>query len=288
MGTMIKAHQNRPGTNNVKVRKQNQLLRSILVHAVSVLICTVVCSYSYWFPWLYCLANHFLWIYLPSVCPVVFGPKCMFVVANAIVVVVAGEWRRTCAESDQLHRDMYEDYVRRSRRPRRVLVYKKVERKEEASVKEMHMKALEIKKEETVANSFAEDKKEETIEQIHMSTHVEEAKEDIIVTDVDNSEEKDEEAIEEASTNNTGEKKEEMNEEDGANNSDEKETATVCGHEDASEAQTQDEVNGEDGQNGEAEETRADDELNKRVEDFIARVNKRRWIEANKWLICSA
>uniref|UniRef100_A0A7N0TMR5 DUF4408 domain-containing protein n=1 Tax=Kalanchoe fedtschenkoi TaxID=63787 RepID=A0A7N0TMR5_KALFE len=293
MGATIKAaDQNRRGMNRmIKVRRQKQLLRSVLVHVVSALICALVCSYSYWFPWFYCLTNHFLWIYLPTVWPVVFGPKCMFVVANAIVLVVVGEWRHTCADSKPTHQHIYDEYVRRSRRPIRVLVCKKVD----FTVDQISMKAPEVKKEEmiSVANSFSDEKKEEIVS---TNTYAQETTEDnnnnmVASDDVHNSEEKDEEITEEACMNNTDDKQEETYEEVDANNSDEKKTATVGDHDDASvadDATHDEEDNGrEDGQKKgvllEAAETRADDELNKRVEDFIARVNKRRWMEATAW-----
>ncbi|CAM8950842.1 unnamed protein product [Rhodiola kirilowii] len=274
MGCVIKDDENHRGTTR-KVSRQSELLRSVLVHVASAFVCALVCCFSYWFPWFYCFINHFVWIYLPTVWPVVFGPKCMFVVANAILVVVVGDWRKTCAKSKSPYEDMYEEYVRRSRGPRRVLIYKKVKRKISANV-------IEIKKVE-VAKETA-DEKNEVI-----------AEEDNIETGLDNSD-KNNEMVDEASTYKSEEKQQEMKDElqadkNSAEASNDHVDAVAHDHDHDEEEETTSLAN--DGQNKEItkeeEITRScDDELNKRVEDFIARVNKRRWAEANSWLICSA
>ncbi|KAM1859776.1 hypothetical protein ACFX13_012032 [Malus domestica] len=226
----------------------SQFLYSLFVHSLIAVTCSLLCSYSYSFPSLYTI-KHLLFMSLPNFCSGFINPKCLFIVVNFIIVFLIGESRLSGGKQLSPVTEMYNEYIERSqilRRPPSTFQ----EKKEERTVPE---KLNPIKEGNVESN---EDKE------------VDEGKED------DDQDHEEEEDFKECGDND----EEEREEEKGVEKEEEKKEET----EEEKDEEKKEEIEEE------REEEKAGipaEELNKRVEDFIARVNKQRWLEA-RFLVC--
>ncbi|OWM76232.1 uncharacterized protein LOC116209984 [Punica granatum] len=185
-----------------KRRSNFQFVYNLILQLLIAIACTFFCSYSFWFP----LAKQFLLISLPSVNSYLLCPKCLFVVANVIVITLVGESKLRGSKGPSPGHEIYDEYVRRSR---------------SGVVKHpiISSNQKEVRKEEELMVCLVDEKKgmEETV-----SKDVEEKE---FTSEI------------ESCVENKGEEKEEDDE-------------------------------------------LPNEELNRRIEEFIARVNRQRWLEA--------
>ncbi|XP_021287287.1 cilia- and flagella-associated protein 251-like [Herrania umbratica] len=233
-----------------KYRKRDQFLYNLILHLLAGLACSLFFSYAYWFPSLCSSMKHFFLISLPCIWSSFSNPKCLFVVVNVIVIFLVGESRFTGKNSSPAG-DIYNEYIERSRSLRKVPVSTTQEKTRQKKMVEEGEKDAESKQ---VVNRGDDKGVEEEDEELA------EAKE---VMKPDEKEEKEEEKEAEA-------KKQDRVVQ---------ETYGVV-EEEGSEEKENDIVEEEAGLPAE--------ELNKRVEEFIARVNKQRWLEAQLVVCCRA
>ncbi|OAY67558.1 uncharacterized protein LOC109727444 [Ananas comosus] len=94
-----------------KRRKQFNIIPTLLKYLVGVLLLGLFLSSPLWLPKLSSSLNLFVVVVLPNVAASLFGPKCLFVVCNLIVVFLVSESRLSGTYSMP---DMYEEFVRRT------------------------------------------------------------------------------------------------------------------------------------------------------------------------------
>lgn len=94
-----------------------QFLNKFLLYSLTSLISGLVCSYPYWFPSLCYSMKHFLFTSLPNIWYFFINAKCLFIVGNFIVIFLIGESRLARARTPVA--EVYDEYVKRSRIPRR-------------------------------------------------------------------------------------------------------------------------------------------------------------------------
>ncbi|EEF47432.1 conserved hypothetical protein [Ricinus communis] len=242
---------------------KTQFLHNLIIHLLSViaLTCSVFCFYPYWFPSLYSSIKEFQFLSLPNTCTSIFSPKCLFVVVNIIVVFLVGESKLVGSHSSSPTNKIYDEYVQRSRSLRGIstlLQEKAVQSKLDLNLDEDKRVCTIVQEEEEV--------KEEVKEVIDGSSLIEE-------------EEKEEfqEAQEEAEV-----PEEDQDQEAGVKlgNQAQDQEAEVKEIEVALTEEDKDQK-----EKGSEEETDwPAEELNRRVEEFIARVNRQRWLEEARLL----
>ncbi|KAG6653866.1 hypothetical protein I3843_05G097000 [Carya illinoinensis] len=225
--------------------KKNQFLYNLILHSLISLSCSLLFSYPYWFPSLCCTMKHFLSTSLPNLSAVFVNPKCLFVVVNVIVVFLVGESKLVASNSSPVG-DLYDEYFERSQNLRR----------------QKYSTFQEIRKVEK--NSETQDAGYNIIDQDACLREEESNR-------PDEKEEKKLEMnlIEDSSASSTTriEGKEVIKEK-------EKEVVKV-------EEEKEVNVKAEDDVEDEEEETGLPaEELNRRADEFIARVNRQMWIEA--------
>ncbi|XWS54027.1 hypothetical protein CRYUN_Cryun10bG0053100 [Craigia yunnanensis] len=253
----------------MKKYRKSQFLHNFLLHLLAGLACSLFFSNPFWFPSLCSSMKHFFIISLPCIWSSFFNPKCLFIVVNVIVVFLIGESRLSGPNSSP-GRDIYNEYTERSRRLRGVSALtpqEKIREPQEKRVEEVEKKA-ELKEVFNTVEDKEVNSKEENEELVEMKEvtlggkeEKEEEKEikvkEVIITEVEEAKQEDR----------VGEETSEIVEEEAA-------------YEEAYEDKEREIFEEEVGLPAE--------ELNKRVEEFIARVNKQRWLEAQLLVRCKA
>lgn len=229
----------------MKSYKKSHFVDSLILHFLVALTCSVVCSYPLWGPSLSSSMKHFFLISLPYMWSYVFNPKCLFVVVNVIVIFLVKE-SNLISTSSSIEGEIYNEYVERSRSLRRV----STPRQTRDQIKPVE---VELKEESKVENNKAFEEEKEIEEIVEDYKEALEEDEKVEGNDVDVKE--DEKIVEE-------EEKVEL----------------------APEIVEEKSEKGKEKMEEEVGILPAE-ELNKRVEAFIARVNKQRWIEANS-VVC--
>ncbi|XVF77794.1 hypothetical protein PTKIN_Ptkin14bG0075100 [Pterospermum kingtungense] len=237
--------------------RKTQFLHNILVHMLAGLGCSLFFSNPSWFPTLCSSTKHFFLTSLPCIWSSSFNPKCLFVVVNVIVIFLVGESRLGGTNSPSPARDIYNEYIERSRSLREVSLStpqekirqpkgKRVEKMENEAELKVEVKTAEDKE----VNSNGEN---EALVERKFLEHSGDWQERV-------------DSKSPAFSEKLG-GKEEINEED-------------------KEIGRKEETPGEIVEEKEREIVEEDvgilpaEELNKRVEEFIARVNRQRWLEA--------
>ncbi|XP_062079502.1 uncharacterized protein LOC133783941 [Humulus lupulus] len=228
----------------LKCYKNSQLLYN-LIHSsmVALLICSLLCSYPYSFPSLTNFSfNYFVLISLPNIWSSFLNPKCLFILFNVIIVFLVSE---STLKKSYPAIDIYSEYVERSksshrRRRRRIISHLHEEKKKEKKLETEMEMDLHEEKNEKMMLETKMDKSREGNNIVY--------EEKVVFELVEPTEEKHDEKSEE----------EEIKEvEEAPNNEDKK------------------------GKNSEKEcEELPTEELNRRVEEFLARIKKRRLLEA--------
>ena len=118
---------------------KSHFLYDLILHSITALTCSLICSYPYWFPSLCCSMKHFLFTSLPNISAFFVNPKCLFIVVNVIVVFLVGESRLVGSNSSPVD-EILDQYVERSRslRGHSSTALQLQERKEEGSTSEAH------------------------------------------------------------------------------------------------------------------------------------------------------
>ena len=202
---------------------KNQFCYNLMFHSFLALTCSLLCSSPLWFPSLCSSMKHFLFLSLPNKLSSYFGPKCLFILVNVIVVFLVGESRLVGSQSSP-EGGIYDDYVQRSRSLRGISTHQ--DKAEESKPEIGQDQQTNIQDKEVVVKA-EDDKVTELTNEGDNDVHEEAGVED------DQHEEKD--IIEE-----------------------------------------------------EEESGLPPEELNRRVEEFIARVNKQRWLEGQFLVCCKA
>lgn len=223
-------------------KKSDPFFQSLILHSLIALACSLFCSYSYSFPNSFYTIKHLVFNSLPNTWSCFLNPSCLFVVVNFIVVFLIGESRLSGKQSSPAA-EIYDEYVARAQSLRR----------------RPSTTFQETKKEERIVVEM-DDPKEENANGIEDHKQVDE---ELLKEENDGHDEEFEECQEIGIEN----KKDEEEEEEKEKEKEKKELE----HEQEQEEEQEEE---EEAVGMPAEE------LNKRVEDFIARVNKQRWLEA--------
>ncbi|KAJ9169295.1 hypothetical protein P3X46_017502 [Hevea brasiliensis] len=228
--------------------KTHQFLHSIFFHALIALTCSLLCSYPYWFPSLCYSIKQFLFLSLTSTTySSFFSPKCLFLVVNVIVVFLIGESILVGSHSSPAG-EIYDEYVERSRNLRGVPSSATLQEKEvELNLNEE--KRVTIVQDEQVKEEIKQVIEETETEEFH-EVEAEAQEEEVHQVETEAQEEVEAEAEAKANQTEIEEEYEEEKERDG-----EEETSLPA------------------------------EELKRRVEEFIARVNKQRWLEEARLLV---
>ncbi|KAG4213005.1 hypothetical protein ERO13_A01G022800v2 [Gossypium hirsutum] len=251
----------------MKKYRKTQFLSHNFLHFVAVFGILILSSFWSINPSLCSSMKQFAIISLPCIWSSFFNPKCLFIVVNVIVVFLVGESGLVGSKVSPV-RDVYDEYVERNRRvrgvsvsttvPREVGDYKAMDSEEgkggfdQTDEEEEEEKGLfEVKE---VITSEAESGEEEQTREVEEEEGSFEVK-DIITSKVDPLEE---------------ERTCEIKEEKGLIEVQETKTWKV-----------------EHGRSIVKDHQEIElPEFNKRVEEFIARVNKQRWMEAQLLVSC--
>lgn len=235
-----------------KKYRKSLFLPNLLLHLLAGLACSLVSFNIFWLPSLCSTMKNFLIISLPCMWSSFFSnPKYLFIVVNVIVIFLVGEsW--LLGPSSSPTRDIHYEYMERSRSLQGVSVFSHLERTRQPQKK--RVEEVENEAELKVVNTN-EDKEV-------------------------NSKEENEELVEMMKEQKFG----------GREEKEEVEVKEVI-RSDVNEAKTfqtvdEEEAYEEKGEIVEEEVGIPTEELNKRVEEFIARVNKQRWLEAQLLVCC--
>ncbi|KAG5249670.1 hypothetical protein OIU76_003681 [Salix suchowensis] len=212
----------------------------LMFHSFLALTCSLLCSFPLWFPSLCSSMKQFLSLSIPYKYPSFFGPKCLFILLNVIVVFLVGQSRLDGSHSSPAG-EIYDEYVERSWSLRGVSAHLDME---EESQLEMNL--------------------------VDQETNIQD-KEVVL----------EEEAAE---LTYKGDKEVALKEEDAG----EVHELTSKGNKDAHEEVKVEEDKHEKKEISEEESGLPPEELNRRVEEFIARVNRQRWLEAQLLVCCQA
>ncbi|XP_008775146.1 uncharacterized protein LOC103695559 [Phoenix dactylifera] len=98
-------------------RRRRQFLTSLIQYLVAILLLGLFLSSPLWLPTIFSSLNLFFFVFLPDLHAVVFGPKCLFVVCNLIVIFLIGESK--FSKSSLTPPDIYEEYMNRNTNLRR-------------------------------------------------------------------------------------------------------------------------------------------------------------------------
>ncbi|XP_035540629.1 uncharacterized protein LOC118344290 [Juglans regia] len=231
-------------------KKINQFLYNLILHSLISLSCSLLFSYPYWFPSLRCTMKHFLSASLPNISAVFTNPKCLFVVVNVIVVFLVGESKLVASNSSPVG-DLYDEYIERSQnlRGQKYSTFQEIREVEKNSETQDHgynniINHASLREEESNRPDEKEEKKLEMnlIEDSSSSTTTRiEGKE--VIKEKEKEKEKEVVKAEE-------EKEVNVKAEDDVELDEEEETGLPA------------------------------EELNRRADEFIARVNRQMWIEA--------
>lgn len=230
--------------------KNSQFLQSLILHSLIALTCSLLCSCFYGISSLNCTMNHFLFTSLPNISAFFVKPKCLFIVVNVIVVFLVGESRLFDSKLSPAS-DLYDEYVERSHSLRGQ--YYGTSRDWKAK-----------------RNSETDDNDGYIKQSLFSSTH--EDRSNILPEEKEDQRKLEMILIEDMSTNMI-EGKEVMKDQDQDQEGEEKDH------------QVKGEVDQEDDEDQEMGGLPAE-ELKKRADEFIARVNKQMWLEANL-MVCA-
>lgn len=225
-------------------RKSDPFFRSLILHSLIALACSLFCSYSYSFPNSFYTIKHLVFNSLPNTWSWFLNPSCLFVVVNFIVVFLIGESRLSGKQSSPAA-EIYDEYVARAQSLRR----------------RPSTTFQEIKKEERIVVEM-DDPNDENANGIEDHKQVDE----VLLKEENDGHDEDFEECEEIGIENERDEEEEEKEKEK-------------GKEEELEHEQEQEQEQEQEEEEEAVGMPAE-ELNKRIEDFIARVNKQRWLEA--------
>ncbi|GLT86724.1 hypothetical protein SLE2022_048450 [Rubroshorea leprosula] len=261
----------------IKSYKKKHLLCNLVLHFLAAITCSLLCTSPYWFTSLCYSVNHFFLISLPYIWSSFSNPKFLFVVVNVIVIFLVGESKMVSTSSSPAD-EIYDEYVKRTQSLRRVtsacakMKDEKVEEKKEVMIKPVNkVEDKEVEKEKESRENFEIVEEDEEKEGDHGEEKESQEKVEI---------------VEEDGEKEGGHGEEEQN----------REKVEIAEEDEDKEGDGEEEpglppaiVRGEDeeenGGGGEEEGGLPAEELNKRVEEFIARVNKRRWLEANSLVL---
>jgi major membrane immunogen (membrane-anchored lipoprotein) len=112
---------------------KSNFIYNLILHSLTALTCSLLCSYPYWFPSLCCSTKHFLFISLPNISAFFVNPKCLFIVVNVIVVFLVGESKLVAGSNSSPVDELRDEYVERSHSLRGHCSRTLQERKEERS-----------------------------------------------------------------------------------------------------------------------------------------------------------
>lgn len=223
-------------------KKSDPFFQSLILHSLIALACSLFCSYSYSFPNSFYTIKHLVFDSLPNTWSWFLNPSCLFVVINFIVVFLIGESRLSGQSSPAA--EIYDEYVARAQSLRR----------------RPSTTFQEIRKEERIVVEM-DDPNDENANGIEDHKQVD----DVRLKEENDGHDEDFEECEEVGIENEKDDEEEEEKEKEKGKEEELE------HEQEQEQEQEEE---EEAVGMPAEE------LNKRIEDFIARVNKQRWLEA--------
>ncbi|KAL6188247.1 hypothetical protein ACLB2K_039640 [Fragaria x ananassa] len=95
-------------------KKSDPFFKSLILHSLLALACSLFCSYSHSFPNSFYAINHLLFNSLPNTWSWFVNPSCLFVVVNCIVVFLIGESRIMSGKQSSSPVDhVYDEYVAR-------------------------------------------------------------------------------------------------------------------------------------------------------------------------------
>nr|XP_010927757.1 uncharacterized protein LOC105049719 [Elaeis guineensis] len=92
-------------------RRQRQFLPSPIQYFVAILLLGLLLSSPLWHPTIFSSLKLFYFAFLPNLHATVFGPKCLFIVCNLIVVFLVSESKLS---KSSLSPDIYEEYMNRN------------------------------------------------------------------------------------------------------------------------------------------------------------------------------
>ncbi|KAF8040935.1 hypothetical protein BT93_B2991 [Corymbia citriodora subsp. variegata] len=236
----IEAPKLQTAMKNRNPKSHRHLLYSSIPYLLTALICSLFCSYPF------CLSSieHFLFITLPHVRTSLLSPKCLFLVVNAIVAFLLGELKLGGLPSSATSRDeIYEEYVERSRTRKMLSPGPCSENTRE--LEEERLTGDEVREEEESERESGDDNDDKR------EAEQEPQEEDDADADDDDADADDDDADADAAA-----------------------AAAAAAADDDRDDEEQDERNGQE------EDGIPADELKKRAEEFIARVNRQRWLEA--------
>lgn len=234
----------------MKRYRRIQLFQTVFQYCLTFMVVILCLSKSVWFMSLCSAIKAFFLFTLPCVGAYVMTPTCLFVVCNVIVIILVGESKMVgSASSSSSSSDLYDDYVRqiksRSLKSVPVVLHQVGQQKLLEYSTASRENQLKIDEENDEENEHEDEEKKED----EIEEDPQDQKED---RGEEEEEREDEEEEDEASEEEEEDKLEEVNE-------------SNCGEEEDNYLLTE--------------------ELNRRVEDFIARVNRQRRIEADM-LLC--
>lgn len=73
--------------------KKQQLVTNLVLYTLTALTCSLFCSSPLWYPPLRATVNVFLYISLPKISSLFFSSKVVFIVGNLIVIFLVGEFK---------------------------------------------------------------------------------------------------------------------------------------------------------------------------------------------------
>ncbi|XP_059635996.1 uncharacterized protein LOC132278205 [Cornus florida] len=213
----------------MKNYKKDQFVNKLILHFFTALICTLFCTYPFWFPQVKILINDFVFVSIPNFKSFLFNPKCLFIVGNAIVVILVVESKLASGSHSSSATNIYDEYVERSQ-----------------SLQGAASKHKENKEERKEDIGLTQESSSSTVnkieEEVKAVVYIEEEKRE------------------------TGGKKDADNDSAAADDNDHKEEV-------------------EEEKFEEEEPGLPTEELNKRVEEFIAKVNRQRRLEEKGLLV---
>lgn len=103
-----------PSFVSMKKSRKNQLLEKFLMYFLTAITCSLLLSGPFWIPSLCSSIKFFLFVSLPNLGLLLFAPKVLFIVGNLIVLFLVGESKFFASSGDAY----YDEYVRKSQSPK--------------------------------------------------------------------------------------------------------------------------------------------------------------------------
>ncbi|XP_010926814.1 uncharacterized protein [Elaeis guineensis] len=101
-----------------RYRSRRQFLPSLIQYLVAIMLLGLFLSSPLWLPTIFSSLKLFFFVFLPNLHAVVFGPKCLFIVCNLIVIFLISESK--FSKSSLTPPDIYEEYMNRNTNVRRL------------------------------------------------------------------------------------------------------------------------------------------------------------------------